>query len=37
MHLAGILDVGLLELVGDDAGKGTFKAPHSSAGSHPHE
>ena len=35
MGVAVILGMGLLELVGNDAGKGTFKVPHSFTGSYP--
>ena len=35
MSMAGILGVGLLELVGDDVERGTFKVLRSPTGSHP--
>lgn len=36
MSMTGLMGVGSLELVGDDAERGTFKVPHSPTGSHPH-
>lgn len=35
MSMAVILGVGLLALLGDNHGKGTFKGPHSFTGSYP--
>lgn len=36
MSMGGMWGMDLLELMGDNAGKGTFKASHNSTGSHPH-